>query len=318
MDDSMALMLLAYRYKFIRTEKGFQVWKRSDEPFDVTKYAPKLIRTDTVPVGESILLEKLADHPLWLKVDLETSLLGAARSFLYKPPQVMLKIKDVSGNTRNFLMPLPMGRTGFLVNPLIDDDVSYMEFSANRSRRRVISIAVDISPEDRKYFADSADFTFSELPVTTSGSRYFTNANERLFHMFKSYPISYDALNPFSETVIDGKDVAIMHAPSMMTFDLPKGSKTVSGRFGFVPGAYSNGGKTNGAEFVVYWSNGNDRLDLYQKLLDPVGYTGDRGLQYFEADVSGLTGGRIYLQIKPGPYNDFSWDWTGWTDVEIK
>ena len=318
MDDSMAIVLLAYRYKFVRTEKVFQIWKKNDEPFDPAKFTPKFIRTDTVPVGQAIALKQLSDHPLWLKVDLKPSLLGSARSFLYKPPQVMLNIKDIGGNSRSYLMPLPMGRTGFLLNPLIDDDVSYMEFAANRSKRRVTSIALEIAAGDRKYFAPTADFTFSELPVANSGERYFTNGNERMFHMFKSWPISYDALNPFSETVIDGRDVAIMHAPSTMTFDLPKGAKTITGRFGFVPGAYTNGGKTNGAEFVVFWSNANDRVDLFQKLLDPVGYVGDRGLQYFEADLTGLTGGRIYLQIKPGPYNDFSWDWTGWTDIEIK
>ena len=52
--------------------------------------------------------------------------------------------------------------------------------------------------------------------------------------------------------------------------------------------------------------------------LDPINKVGDTGLQSFEADLKNLSGGRIYMQVKPGPYNDFSWDWTGWTDIEIK
>ena len=136
--------------------------------------------------------------------------------------------------------------------------------------------------------------------------------------MFKTYPIAHDAQNPLSEAVIEGRDVAIMHAPSLMTFDLPKGAKLVTGRFGFMPGAYTKGGRTNGADFVIYWSNGAERVNLYQRFLDPFNNNNDRGLHEFEADLSGVSGGRIYLQIKPGPYDDFSWDWTGWTDVEIK
>ena len=136
--------------------------------------------------------------------------------------------------------------------------------------------------------------------------------------MFKTYPLSYDALNPFSEVMIDGREVAIMHAPSLITFDMVKDAKKVRGKYGFMPGAYSNGGRTNGAEFVVYWSNGGEHVVLYNHFLNPLENFNDRGLQSFEADLTGLVGGRIYLQVKPGPFNDFSWDWTGWTDVEIK
>ncbi|MEO6875655.1 MAG: glycosyltransferase family 87 protein [Opitutaceae bacterium] len=318
MDDSMVLSLLVYRYHFVRIEKGFLVWKKNPGPFNAAKFAPKLVRSGTAIVNQPFPLGAESAHPLWLKIDLKTSLLGTVRSFLYKPPQVMLKLTFAGATPRTFLMPLPMGRTGFIVNPFIDDAVSYMEFAASRSQRMVSTISIEIAPSDQKYFADSATFDLSELPAPNSGGRYFSNANERLFHMFKSYPISYDARMPFSETTIEGREVAVMHAPSEMIFDMPRGAKKVKGRFGFVPGAYSNGGRTNGAEFVVYWSNGTDRVDLFDKFLDPLNHSEDTGLQVFDVDLVGLSNGRIYLQVKPGPYNDYSWDWTGWTDVEIK
>ena len=70
--------------------------------------------------------------------------------------------------------------------------------------------------------------------------------------------------------------------------------------------------------YAIAAPNGSDRVELFHRFLDPLNNVGDRGLQAFEANLSGLTGGRIYLQVKPGPYNDFSWDWTGWTDIQIK
>lgn len=318
MDDSLALRLLVYRYEFVRMERGFLLWKRNPGPFDPASFAPKLVHSETQAVDQPITLTSLSSRALWLKIDLKPSLLGSLRSFLYKPPQVTVKIKDVAGNTHSFLMPLPMGRTGFIVNPFIDDPSSFMEFAASRSKRLVNSVALEIGPQDRKFFSASFAYELSELPPPSSGEKYFASSYAEKFHMFKNYPITYAADSPLSEAVIDGFDVAILQTPSEMTFDMPKGAKRIRGRFGFLPGAYTNLGKTNGAEFVVYWSNGADRIDLYQKFLDPLNYTGDRGLQEFEAELTGITGGRIYLQIKPGPYNDNSWDWTGWTDIEIK
>ena len=318
MDDSMVLRVLAYRYEFLRTEKGFQLWKRNPGAFDAAKFEPKLLHAETIAVDQPIPIKPWNATPLWLKIDLQPSLWGTLYAFLYKSPQVRITITDIHGALRTFLMPLPMGRTGFIINPFIDDPASYMEFAASRSKRLVDNVTVVIEPEDRKLFAHTVRYELSSLPSPSSGFKYFSNSYAELFHMFKTFPIAHEAQNPMSETVIDGRDVAIMHAPSVMTFDVPKGAKRVAGRFGFMPGAYSKGGRTNGADFVIYWSDGAQRVDIYQQFLDPFNNNNDRGLHEFEADLKGVTGGRLYLQVKPGPYNDFSWDWTGWTDIEIK
>ena len=318
MDDSLALRALVYHYDYLRSEKGFLTWKKKPGPFDAAPFVPKLLLAETIGVGQALSLKAWNSQPLWLKIDLRPSLLGTVRSFLYKPPQVRLTLQDINGNNRSFLMPLPMGRTGFIVNPFIDDPSSFMEFAASRSKRLINSVTIEVDAADRKYFSDSFAYELSALPAPTSGDKYFTNVYGQLFHMFKTYPLSYDALNPVSEIKIDDRDVAILHAPSLVTFDMVKDAKKVRGKYGFMPGAYSNGGRTNGAEFIVYWSNGGEHVVLHNRFLNPVEIATDRGLQSFTADLKGLTGGRIYLQIKPGPYNDFSWDWTCWTDIEIK
>ena len=171
MDDSMVLRLLPYRYEFLRTEKGFQLWKKIPGPYAAAKFEPKLIRSETIPVNQAINLTPLASQPLWLKVDLKPSFLGAVYSFLYKSPQVKLNIRDINGNSRDFLMPLPMGRTGFIVNPFIDDPASYMEYTANRSRRRINTVTLQIEPDDRKFFADTFTYELSSLPPATSGDK---------------------------------------------------------------------------------------------------------------------------------------------------
>jgi hypothetical protein len=53
-------------------------------------------------------------------------------------------------------------------------------------------------------------------------------------------------------------------------------------------------------------------------MLDPVKRVGDRGLQDFRVKLPDGPVGRLYLRVNPGPYNDFSWDWTTWTGIDIK
>jgi hypothetical protein len=319
MDDSLAFRLLPFRYEFVRSEKGFLIWKKKPGAFDASKYEPRLVHAESMAYDQPFKLTAWNRHPLWLKVDFDPSLLGALRSFLYKPPQVTLAVKGTNGMVRKFLMPLPMGRTGFLINPFCDDPASYMEFTDSRSKRLVESVSLEVAPDDRKFFSSTVHYELSELPAPASGSKYFASIYGNMFHMFLTYPVTYEAQNPFSEVVINGRDVAIMHAPSLMTFDMVPGAQFVRGRFGFMAGAYSAGGRTNGAEFVIYWSNGADRIELFKRFLDPLNNVNDQGLQTFEASLQGVPrDGHIYLQVKPGPYNDFSWDWTGWTDIEIK
>jgi hypothetical protein len=321
MDDAQVMVLLAQRYEYVRTERSYHIWKRNPGPFDPAKVAPRLLRSADVAVNQPLVFGDLSEkQPLWLRVDLQPSLLGKIRSFLYKPPQVRIGLEDTAGNQHDYLMPLPQGRNGFIVNPLIEDLYDYMQFAANRPQKLVRSITVQIVAGDEKYFAATAQCTLSTLPTANSAASYFPKDAEgldKLFTMFKSYPIAFQSQTGFAGGIIDGKGVAIMHAPSQMIFEVPPGAKTISGQFGFVEATYTNGGNTNGAWFLVYWSDGTKRVDLFARFMNPVNVTADRGLQDFSASLKGISGGRLYLETTPGPYNDYSWDWTGWTGISI-
>jgi hypothetical protein len=110
----------------------------------------------------------------------------------------------------------------------------------------------------------------------------------------------------------------VMHAPSEMVFEIPAGASIISGKHGFVPGAYTNGGKTNGADFIVAWSDGRDMIEIYRRRLEPLKTVEDRGLLSFQLDISKFKGGKLYLRTGVGEFNDAGWDWTAWTDIEIK
>jgi hypothetical protein len=124
--------------------------------------------------------------------------LGRIRSFLYKPPQVMLRILSTDGHARDYLMPLPLGRNGFVINPIIEDYIDYMHFAGNTPEKRVRAVTLKIAPADEKFFAPVARLDVSRIPATAAGQGFFPPTTAPVFPMFHNYPVLYDAMVPVS------------------------------------------------------------------------------------------------------------------------
>jgi hypothetical protein len=211
-----------------------------------------------------------------------------------------------------------MGRAGFILNPLIEDLLGLVNFSGGEPERRVAKVGLSLAPADRKYYQADAEFRLSSMEPTIAGQEFFREMNRERFNLFKTPPRAYEAQNPPSETQVDGVPSMILHAPSEMSFDIPRGATLASGKFGLMPGAYTGEGNSNGAEFVIRWSNGQEQAILFKRFLNPKELDADRGLQPFAVDLSNFASGRLYLSILAGPHGNNSWDWTVWSDIEIK
>ncbi len=318
MDDSAVLYLISHRYEFVLSEKAFQLWRRKPGKFDYTPLTPQPLSARELALGEPWPLGEYADRKLWLEADLPASWLGRLRSFLYKPPHVYLEVRDTTGKTSTYRMAPPIGRAGFILSPMVEDLMGFINFSAGETGRVASRITVKTAPGDEKYFAPRARVRLSTLTPSLAGRAFFDQINRDRFYMFKSVPVAFEAqVNPSVETV-DGRPVMLLHTPSQMTFDLPPRASEISGMFGFIPAAYANGNNTNGADFSIVWSDGKDTKELYHRFLDPLNRPDDRGLIPFKFAIKDLSGGRIYFKTGPGPYNNPAWDWVGWTDIEIK
>ena len=322
MDDSIVLNIIAQRYIYMFSENGFQLWRKKSGFFNIADTKPHFLVRKKLSIGEAWNIQSYNTQPLWLKIDLQPSLLGRLRTFLYKPPYIQLVIQDDDNNTNTYRMPAPIGRTGFIVSPIIYDLMSYIRFTGGQPDHLVSEISLLIEPDDKKYFSANANIELSSLQPSQGGGAFFLqNPTETLrnkFRMFKTPPVAYTLpviINPES---IDHQEVMIMHTPSELIFNIPQKASTVNGQYGFLPSAYTNGGRTNGAEFVISWSDGKEQIELHRKYLNPLNVEKDRGLISFHADLKNLSGGRLYFRILPGLYNDTGWDWTGWTGIEIK
>jgi hypothetical protein len=317
MDDPHVLRLLVQRYTYLFSEQGFTLWQRKPGPFRAADFEPQPLRSVDGKLGESIDLADLASRNVWVEIDYRYNLLGRLRRFLFKPPVVQLRLTDDAGGETLYRLPQPIGRAGFMLNPVINDMMDFMRAAGGVPTRRARSLSVEVSPSDRDCLKEEIRVKFSSLPTSDAGREYFKNADNAKFHMFANTPVSYGALNPPNEDVIDKRRVMIMHAPSQMAFDVPAGATELRGAYGFVPGAYTGDGRTNGAQFIIYWQDGTDPVILLERFLNPVTKLNDRGLQTFSVRLP-KGSGRVFLEVKPGPFNEFAFDWTGWTGIEFK
>src|SRR5690606_24030056 len=90
---------------------------------------------------------------------------------------------------------------------------------------------------------------------------------------------------PVSAVFLEGKPMDLVHAPSRVIVDIPKGAQKVTVSFGMLPASYEGDPKTGGATFEVHWESGNIAQVLAERLIDPASRESDRGMHVLEIDL---------------------------------
>jgi hypothetical protein len=114
--------------------------------------------------------------------------------------------------------------------------------------------------------------------------------------------------------------VLILHAPSALEFLLQGRESGLSFDFGFMPGAYTGEGSTDGAVYLVELVRPNQpRETLFRRHLEPRSRPEDQGRQHAQLALPELgPADRLVVTINPGPHGNNSWDWTYLANFELK
>jgi hypothetical protein len=110
----------------------------------------------------------------------------------------------------------------------------------------------------------------------------------------------------------DGEPLRLLHAPAALTYVMGGSERRLRFDYGFLPGAYSNGGQTDGAVFRValHCPDQPDRI-VFERFLQPCENTGDRGDQSADLPLPALRrDDQLQVTIGAGPANNNAWDWT--------
>jgi len=139
------------------------------------------------------------------------------------------------------------------------------------------------------------------------------------FPGFGRLPSAVDALS-CGKLVHEECPVFMLNPPGYMLFELRGDESTLDFHAGLLPGAYSNGGNSDGIGLVVTLEReGATSQIVHTQLVNPREREADRGsLPVHVALPETKAGDRLRLAIDPGPAGDGSWDWSYIENLQLK
>ena len=315
-DDSLATRYLYHHYSFLLEEREFLIWKRL--PDDPSLDARQPLSSTTVAFGTPVDAPDLGDTPVWCEIEIRPSFLGRLRTFFYKPPVLRIAVTDGGGNAAEFRLVRGQARNGFFVYPHFTSNHNVIKFEEGGLAPRVTQLSIVLPPELRKYYQRDIEVRFYQLPpIPRSLNKASDRPDEVRYRLFNQIPTSVSMAYPAEVMVENGKDVMLAHPPSSLEFAVAAGTRQISGRYGFVSRAYSEGNATDGAEFIIEWIDSSDRKEtLFHRHLRPNTIVEDRGEQAFKIELPPGPG-RLVMRTTAGPANSIAFDWTYWTDVKL-
>lgn len=315
LEDSLSLRQLLYQYRFVTQEYDWLLWRRAEPEAPVE---PPVIIQDTVSgFGTSVSVPELDEAPVWMEIDLQPTLLGRLRSFLYKLPIVKIALTDTNGFRSTYRLIPGMARAGCFISPYLTSGASFRRYVSDGAAPKVKSFSIEVPPHLRKYYKPDIAVRFYRMPAIPRHRDPEQETAEIRFRMFDRAPISATAHFMLTAMPLDGREVLSANAPSKLEFLVDFPASRVRGVFGIADGASQPPAATDGADFIVEWIKPDGSQEtLFTRALRPMTEKTDRGFQSFDVPLP-PGGGRLILRITPGPNNDASYDWTYWTDIRF-
>jgi hypothetical protein len=118
-----------------------------------------------------------------------------------------------------------------------------------------------------------------------------------------------------------GRQVILAHPDCEITFNPPPGARRISAEVGLNPAAYAADAtaRTDGVRVTIHELRaGGIRRLLYERDIDPVKNTSDRGPQVIALDAAGPFAGPVVFKISPGAQNNIVNDWAYWGRIDIR
>ena len=172
LDDAGVLRELLFNYtplfeeRGYNDERGYTLWQRNDETKPVTP----------VPFStQPLLFDEICSVPknknIWVELDVPKSFRGRLLGFLYKPPDVEIRVNDTQGRqTRHRLIP-SMTSAGFIINPEMETDGNVLQAALGRPESSAVSFLVHVPRELRRFFERRVVCRLAALPELPVGIR---------------------------------------------------------------------------------------------------------------------------------------------------
>jgi len=115
LEDSLALLVLLRHYQPVLSERGYLLLKRMPGKRQLPLSLP--VMSHQTQFGESVEVTPFNRQTLWLKLELQPSILGRLLALLYRFPMVYLEIEDSLGRQLRFRIVPHIAEAGFVLSP---------------------------------------------------------------------------------------------------------------------------------------------------------------------------------------------------------
>lgn len=152
-DDAPLWSDLPERYSLRFSEGEYALLKReTTRKFNTTT---KLLFEHAAPMGADISLPQEITGRLWLKVTAAPSILGRARSLLYKPSELNFSAVDAAGREIHHRILPKACQAGFLVSPIVETQADLLDYMEGRPTPRLRNLRIEPLPGEGKYWNDA-------------------------------------------------------------------------------------------------------------------------------------------------------------------
>jgi hypothetical protein len=269
-------------------------------------------RETTLTWGERLQIPQLGPC-LWAEVDIEPSLQGRLLSLVYQLPVIDIVLEMTRGKPRRRRFVPGMGKTGFLLNPMVETAATFANVCSPTSAGlgpRVSGISFRTSSLGQFVFKPTIRVRLASLsiegvpepiaPELAQKLRWIRLGNELIGKGYRRCR--------FKPRWQDGNIFA--HAPCVLPLTVDDGA-SLDIAFGIFETAWKQE-QTNGVGFEVRAQSGNQWNVLASRELHPRQRPSDRAGGRFRIDVPA---GTTQLLLVTEPLQDVRWDWSYWGPI---
>jgi hypothetical protein len=303
--------LLLQRYEPFERSNDLLVLRKRSQPL------PDLLGA---PIGRRVRLGERIDvpastAPLFVKIDVQYSVLGRLAEQLLKPSSILLRAFYAEGPSEDYRLIPGMAREGAILVPTLTTSQMFLQLfdgaAAANSRMRPVAFSVVASWRQSWAYKSDVAISFAEIDTgilsradkSAWKSRLEVAGHSGLQAIIDSNRLSPPMVGPSAEGLF-------AHAPSELTLAVGSSSSIEIG-FGMRDSAWQGGNNSRGACFSII---GDSAQQLFSRCLNPTVVVSDRGLQ--SAKIA-LPAGAGQLKFRTSCMDNCNWAWSYWSKVDL-
>jgi hypothetical protein len=289
LEDGPVLRDLLMNYEPIEGENQSLLLKQK-----VARSFPKLSlwREGTVHPGEPILLNESGQTDLWMQVTVNPTLLGRARRFFFKPPNMRLAMwhKSSKEGASWFRAPPTMLAAGFVASPMLANTDDTANLYADCAVIRPYACSIEIGAGNERFWEETIDYRVYKIENRLGRSARESLPRLLTYAGFETIPVEIvSSTNAFVH--VDGKPAFFLPLGGYLRLNPPLGTRLLEGKCGLG----TSNPNVQAADFRIEeeMPDGSVRV-----LKSQVAKPGEYGMKSFSVPLSGQTD-KLVLRTAP-------------------